>query len=124
MLAANPDVKIGSIPSKEERKKDKNMDLTPWETEFTTNENGNVDTGWSQAGFDLYQKMKKEFAAHQEANSKEIFEFQTKFLPTVTAAIEGATNKPARKKAKTAPKEVPVLNQDFSDDEIGEMDCV
>lgn len=124
MLKADPELKIGTIPSKTEREANPDMDLTPWETEFTTNEAGNVDTGWSQEGFNLYKKMRKEFTEHQKNFSKDIWEFQTKFLPTVTAAMEVASNKPAKKKAKTAPKEVPVLDQEFSDDDIEEMEGV
>ena len=69
LMRADPNRKIGKIPPK--AKRTPGMDLSPWQAEFITNEDGNVETGWKQAAFDVYrEKIKaftKRFEEHEEA---------------------------------------------------------
>jgi hypothetical protein len=118
-MRADPSKKIGNIPSKAKRKTEV-IDLTPWQAEFTSNEDGNVETGWKQAAFDVYkekiQAFTKRFKEHEEA----VLNFEKNALPLVKQAMEAENAAgPRRKKAKldNTPKEKPVLELDWSDNE-------
>jgi hypothetical protein len=117
---ANPLFKIGRIPSKNERQKNPGMDLTPWHAEFTTNEDGNVDTGWSQDAFNIYREKTQAFTKRLTDHGPAVMEWEKAALVHVKAAMDaessgGGTRK--RKRAKVNAKEKPVLQLEFSDDE-------
>jgi hypothetical protein len=117
-MRADPTLKIGRIPSKAERQKNPGLDITPWEAEFTTNEDGNVDTGWSQAAFDLYAEKQKEYSKRLSKHEKAVTDFDKAALVHVKAAMEAENGGPTRRRKRPkVEKEKPVLQLVFSDDE-------
>ena len=116
-MRADPNKKIGKIPNKEERKKDTTIDLTPWQAEFITNEDGNVETGWKQEAFDVYKAKKLAFTKRFKEHEKDVLTFEKAALPLVKKAMEDETSGPRRKRAKldNTPKEKPVLQLEWSD---------
>ena len=119
LMRADPNFKIGKIPNKEKRRADPTIDLTPWQAEFTSNEDGNVDTGWKQAAFDVYKAKIQAFNKRFEDHEKEVLAFEKAALPLVKKAMEDETaGGPRRKRARVdIPKEKPVLSLDWSDNE-------
>jgi hypothetical protein len=121
-MRADPTLKIGRIPAKAERAKNPGMDITPWEAEFTTNEDGNVDTGWSQAAFDLYGEKQKEYSKRFSKHADTVMEWEKAALVHVKAAMDAENGGPRRRRKKAkVEKEKPVLQLVFSDDE-GDVD--
>jgi hypothetical protein len=115
----NPTLKIGKIPNKEKRKTEV-IDLTPWQAEFTSNEDGNVETGWKQEAFDVYKAKIEAFTKRFKEHEKDVLTFEKAALPLVKKAMEEENAAgPRRKKAKldNTPKEKPTLELDWSDNE-------
>lgn len=119
-MRADPNLKIGKIPNKEKRRADSTIDLTPWQAEFITNEDGNVETGWKQVAFDVYKAKIQAFTKRFKEHGEAVLNFEMAALPLVKQAMEAETAAgPRRKKAKldNTPKEKPVLELDWSDNE-------
>ena len=119
--------KVPDMPSKEERDKDPNMDLSMWTSKYTSNKNGRTKTGWTVEAFEERGRILEVFQeAMNKANEPTLVAFETAVLPLVRQSMEDSADtgktKKKRKISAVAKKVDPVINIEFSSDEELDFD--
>ena len=115
-LKNHPEFKgLGNAPTQAMKDADPKLDLTMWDSQFSSNKKGKTDIGWSAESLEMYKETVAAIKKYHAEHGADLRQFEEDFLPKLKDK-EGVTD-PIAKKRKVDPVQEVVDICDFSDDE-------